>query len=86
VTNVLSLLHPQIDLAGDDVISGRCHPSANDPSLNPQTKICDVWDEQPSDQRVHVFVGLPHGAGEPTADNTGGECFIRLVDQAQDIQ
>jgi hypothetical protein len=85
VTNVLSLLHPQIDLASNDVISGKYHPSADDPSLDPQTKICDVWDEQPSDTRVHVFVYLPPGAGGPTADNTGGECFIRLADQAQGI-
>jgi hypothetical protein len=85
VTDVLSLLHPQINLDTDEV-SGGYLPSANHPSLKPPTKICDVWDEQPPEERIHVFVGLLHGVGEPTADNTGGECFIRLDDQAQDIQ
>jgi hypothetical protein len=85
VTNVLSLLHPQIDLAVNDVVSGQYQPSADHPSLDPRTKICDVWDEQPSDTRVHVFVCLPHGVGGPTADNTGGERFIRPVDQALGI-
>jgi hypothetical protein len=38
MTDILSLLHPQIDLAMDNIDSGGYYPSANDLSLNSQTK------------------------------------------------
>jgi hypothetical protein len=87
VANDLSgLLHPQInvDVRRDDIHYGQFHPSADSPCLNPQTKICDLWAEQPSQDYVHAFICLPHDISVPTDENLG-ECLICLVDQARDI-
>jgi len=85
------LLHLQIDVdLLDSVIEKRIRegqylpPSGACQLLTPIASISDVWPGRPPNKHLHVFVSQP-AVGSPAIVDMGGEPFIRLVDQAQDI-
>ena len=57
----------------------------NQRPLQPSLKRSEVWPEPPSDERLHVFVGLPVGVKGSPSLVYAGVCFIRLFPLAQDI-
>ncbi|KAF8490351.1 hypothetical protein F5888DRAFT_1129431 [Russula emetica] len=73
-----------LDAVENKMMRGEYRPDANDQPQPLRTvkttisSISEVWPEPPPHGHLHVFVGLPGGAGSPTFVNRGGECFIRL--------
>jgi len=85
------LLHLQIDVDPRDqgikklIHGGQYWPiSNNGQSLDPIETISDVWPGQPPNRHLHVFISLPGVVGSSALVHKG-VCFVRLVDQAQDI-
>ena len=68
------LLHPQVhvdmDAVENRISNGGYQPDANDQPQPLQTvliitsPLSDVWPEPPPDRHLHIFVRLPHRAGE----------------------
>ena len=66
-----------LDSVEKTISAGRYRPTFNEP-LRTRVKISDVWNEQPPDQHLHVFVSLPGGIDRPMLVHNGGECFMRV--------
>ena len=55
------LLHPQTDVALELVENGQYRPDASDRRLWPNERISAVWPEEPSYDKLHVFITPPLG-------------------------
>jgi len=66
--------------------AGQYRPTPNDQVLDEMDIISDLWVEPP-DRHLHVFVGLPEGAGSPTLVSAGDDKPLDsgLVREYEDI-
>ena len=68
------------DLVKNTISAGQYWPTLNEP-LRTRMKISDVWNEQPPDHHLHVFVSLSGGIGRPV--HSEGECFMHIMCQSK---